>query len=185
MRDVATAFCFFGLILGARYSPARELEEAEETKVERIGIYDSRAVAIAFIGSQVYEETAGKEMAAKMAEYREAQAEGNTERVGELKAWGKAQQALLHKQGFSTAPVDNILAHISDELPRIKKRASVVLLVSKWDTETLTQYMSAERVDVTMRLVEAFKPNQKQKKSAVEIQKHDPVPLEKLKVHRH
>ncbi|MCK4249402.1 MAG: hypothetical protein KAX15_06445, partial [Candidatus Omnitrophica bacterium] len=114
-----------------------------------------------------------------------AESEGDSKRVEELKAWGEAQQALLHKQGFSTAPVDDILEHITDQLPEIKKSANVELLVSKWDTKTLAEYKLAEHVDVTMRLVEAFKPNEKQKKSAIEIQKHDPVPLEKMKDHKH
>ena len=149
-----------------------------------IGIYDSRAIVVAFVGSEVYKATAGKKMV-EMVEYKKAESEGDSKRVEELKAWGEAQQALLHKQGFSTAPVDDILEHITDQLPEIKKSANVELLVSKWDTKTLAEYKLAEHVDVTMRLVEAFKPNEKQKKSAIEIQKHDPVPLEKMKDHKH
>lgn len=151
----------------------------------RIGTYDSRAVAVGFVGSEVYKATAGKKLADMMAEYKRAQADGDTKRVEELKAWGEAQQTLLHKQGFSTAPVDDILDHINDQLPEIKKQANVGILVSKWDKKTLTKHKSAERVDVTMNLIEAFRPNDQQKKSAIEIQKHDPVPLEKMKGHKH
>jgi len=160
-------------------------EDATPKNIKRIGIYDSRAIAVAFVGSEVYNSTAGKTMAEKMAEYKRAEAEGDQEKIAKLKAWGGAQQALLHKQGFSTASVDDILEHIKVQLPEIKKQADVDLLISKWDEKTLEEHQSAERVDVTMQLVEAFKPNEKQKKSAIEIQKHDPVPLEKLKSHKH
>lgn len=160
-------------------------ERSATTPVTRIGTYDSRSVAIAFVGSEVYKATAGKKLADMMTEYKKAEAAGDTKRVEELKAWGEAQQALLHRQGFSTAPVDDILGYISEELPQIKKQANIDLLVSKWDTKALAKHKTAERVDVTMSLVAAFRPNEKQKKSAIEIQKHDPVPLKKMKEHKH
>lgn len=164
---------------------AASAEDENPKDIKRIGVYDSRAIAVAFVGSEVYNATAGKELARKMAEFKKAEAEGDQEKVAELKAWGEAQQVLLHKQGFSTAPVDDILEHIEGQLPEIKKQADVELLVSKWDEKTLQEHKSAERVDVTMRLIEALKPNEKQKKSAIEIQKHDPVPLDKMKDHKH
>ena len=177
----------FALALFAQIGCAEtsKLQKNAVTSVTRIGTYDSRAIAIAFVGSEIYKATAGKKMADMMVEYRKAESKGDKTRVEELKAWGEAQQALLHKQGFSTAPIDDILEHITDQLPKIKKQANVEVLVSKWNTKMLTEHKLAEHVDVTMRLVEAFKPNEKQKKSAIEIQKHDPVPLEKMKGHKH
>ena len=59
------------------------------------------------------------------------------------------------------------------------------MLISKWNKQALAKHKLAEQVDITMLLVEAFKPNQKQKKSAIEIQKQKPVPLEKMKGHKH
>lgn len=159
--------------------PPSEREHAS-TPVTRIGTYDSRAIAVAFCGSEVYKATFGKKLADMMAKYKEAKAAGDKKRVEELEAWGEAHQALAHKQAFSTAPVDDILDHINNQLLAIKKQANVGLLVSKWDKKTLAKHKSAARVDVTMKLIEAFKPNNKQKKSAIEIQKHDPVPLEKI-----
>lgn len=160
-------------------------ETAAADEAVRIGVYDSRSVAIAFVGSEVYQKTRGKLLASKMGERRRAKEEGNRKKVAELEAWGKAQQERLHQQGFSTAPVDDILALIKDRLPAIRKEARVEHLVSKWDRETLQGLAGAEQVDVTMQLIEAFEPNEKQKKSAVEIQKHEPVPLEEMKNHDH
>lgn len=140
----------------------------------RIGIYDSRAIAIAGIS--------GKDLRERLnhmkAEYEKAKAEGNQKRVQELKAEGIAGQNRLHKQGFSTAPVDDILAYIKNSLPEIRQKARVEAIVSKWDKETLAKYKDAELVDVTMALVDAFHPNEKQRKYAVEIQKHAPIPLD-------
>ena len=156
----------------------RESAPARARTKERIGVYDSRAIAVAFIGSPVYRASDGKKLAEMKADYDKAKAEGNQERVAELEAWGKGRQALLHKQGFSTAPVDNILEQIRDRLPAIKQKAGVGVLVSKWDKDTLAKHPSAECVDVTMELIDAFNPNERQRRSAVEIQKHKPIPLD-------
>lgn len=180
-------FLFCGLMLFAQVGCVKipESKKEADTPMTRIGTYDSRAIAVAFVGSEVYNDTVGETMAEMMEEYRKAESEGDKKRVEELRSWGKAQQALRHKQGFSTAPVDDILEHITDQLPAIKRQANVELLVSKWDTKTLARHKSAQHVDVTMLLVETLKPNEKQKKSAIEIQKHDPVPLQEMERREH
>jgi hypothetical protein len=98
--------------------------------------------------------------------------------VARLEAEGKAQQEMAHKQAFSTAPVDDILAHITNSLPEIRKTAGVTAIVSKWDQTQLKRHPGAVTVDVTMKLVDAFQPKERQRKSAIEIQKHKPIPLE-------
>jgi len=184
MTIFAKSVFFFVLVAAFAQAETSEPQKKADSLSTRIGIYDSRAIAVAFVGSEVFKAIVGKKMADMMAEYKKAGSEGDEKRVEELKAWGEAQQALLHKQGFSTAPVDDILGHITDRLPEIKKQAKVDMLLSKWNTQALAKHKQAEQVDVTMLLVEAFKPNEKQKKSAIEIQKHEPVPLEKMKGHK-
>jgi hypothetical protein len=156
-------------------------EKTQPAKILRIGTFDSRSIAVGFIGSEVYKSTAGKVLLEKVAAYKKAKASGDKEMMKKLNAWGVDQQYLLHQQAFSTAPVDNILKHIADKLPKIKKQANLDLLVSKWDKQTLDKYKSAVKVDVTLQLLDSFKPNAKQKKSALEIRKHEPLPLSKIK----
>ena len=116
---------------------------------ERIGVYDSRAIAVAFAGSKIF----NKWMFEQKAEL----------------------QKLMHNQGFSTAPMDNILEQIKDRLPAIKEKAGVGVLVSKWDKDTLAKHPSDEFIDVTRELVGAFNPNGRQRTSVIEIQKHKPI----------
>ena len=54
---------------------------------------------------------------------------------GEPEVWARRKQS--HRQGFSTAPVDEILEHIKDDLPKIAKKAGVGSIISKWDEEAL------------------------------------------------
>lgn len=150
------------------------------TSSQKIGVYDSRAIAIAFVGSEVYKQTIGRELDEKMEEMRRAQASGNTRRIEELNAWGKSQQARMHQQGFSTAPVDDILDHIDDKLPAILRSSGVAELISKWDSKSLANYNSSQFVDVTMLLVSAFQPSDKQFRSAIDIQKQIPVSSDQL-----
>jgi len=176
MKTVGCMVCVVGLCVVAVLA-----EEPAATRSDaklRVGVYDSRAIAVAFVNSAAYKASDGKKLAEMNAEHDKAKAEGNQKRVAELEAWGKAQQALLHKQGFSTAPVDDILKHIKDQMPEIAKAAVVGPIVSKWDKQALAKYKSAELVDVTMALVNAFHPTEKQKQWAIEIQKQDPIPLE-------
>jgi hypothetical protein len=144
----------------------------------RVGVYDSRAIAVAFGNSEAWKATVGKQLAAMRVEYNAAKAAGNQERVAELEAQSKAQQTLLHKQGFSTAPVDDILKNIQDKIPEIAKTAGVGPIVSKWDKDALAKYKSPELVDVTMPLVNAFHPTERQLKFAIDIQTQAPISLE-------
>lgn len=138
---------------------------------ERIGVYDSRAVAIGYAGSPFQLE----KMRIRKAQLDQAQKAGDTKAVTRLKAEGQAWQTTLHQQGFGTAPVDDILNHVSGELPKIQKDAGVTRLVSKWNKPELKRYPGADRIDVTMMLVDAFRPSETQRTRAIEIQQKPPV----------
>ena len=152
---------------------------SEATKKEvRLGVYDSRAVAVAYVHSNWLE----REMKAKMAEMKKAKTEGDTKKIEKLEEWGKAHQAKIHRQGFSTAPVDDILEHIKDSLPGIIADANVVELVSKWDKKTLNSYRQAKLVDVTDKITALFKPNKKGLDAIEQMKEEKPIPLWKLKM---
>lgn len=137
---------------------------------ERIGIYDSRAVAVAYAGSALQVKT----FEDLKVQLKKARAAGDAKEVSRLEAEGPAWQAALHRQGFGTAPVDDLLAHIASDLPKIQEAAGVTALVSKWNKPELEKHRQAEQVDVTMQLVDAFHPNETQRKRALEIQKRKP-----------
>ena len=163
-----------GLVLATVTGMAKESGTKTSDAKMRVGTYDSRAIAVAFVGSEAF----SKWMANLKTESDKAKAEGNQKLVAELEAEAQAQQKRLHKQAFSTAPVDNILEHIKDKMSEIAKAAGVGPIVSKWDKDALAKYKSAELVDVTMALVEALHPNERQLKIAKEIQKNSPIPIE-------
>lgn len=147
--------------------------QPEKTKV-RIGTFDSRAVAIAYAHSDWNSER----LKSKMAEMEKAKAAGDTKKIEELEAWGQAQQDKLHKQGFGTASVCDLLEHIKDDIPKIAKEKGVDVIVSKWDI--VYQNPEIEMIDITDEIVKPFNPNEKALKSIRAIQNHPPVSQEVL-----
>jgi Skp family chaperone for outer membrane proteins len=149
----------------------------EEASFLRIGVFDSRAVAIAYARSEPFR----KRIDDMKAEHRKATEAGNEERARELATAGPELQDMLHKQGFSTWPVDNILAEIEDAIPDIAEKAGVDVIVSKWNV--VYQKPGVELVNITDFMVKPFHPNEDTMKILAEIQKQSPVPLDELTTH--
>lgn len=156
---------------------AEQLEQNTIGAKVRVGTFDSRAVAIAYGRSNAHR----RHIEELTAEYEKAKATGDEKRVKELEAEGPAQQELLHKQGFSTWPVDNILEKIKGEMPEIAKHAGVDVIVCKWDI--VYQRPGIEFIDITDVLVRQFDPDEETLKILRELQKQDPVPIEEFEKH--
>ena len=73
-------------------------QENTDAFVRRIGIYDSRSVAIAFVGSDVF----NRWMAPVYEELKQAKADNDQAAIRRLEKTGRARQNQLHMQGFST-----------------------------------------------------------------------------------
>jgi len=169
---VALAVAIAAIAVYAAAQPAPH--PAAENATERIGTYDSRAIVVAYAGSQFQKAT----MNDLVSRQQKAKKAGDEKEVARLEAEGRAWQAQLHRQGFGTAPVDDLLAHIANEVPRIQQDAGVTRLISKWNKPELQKHPSAAQIDVTMTLVDAFHPSELQRKRALEIQMKPPVKLE-------
>ncbi len=124
----------------------------------RIGVYDSRALAVAFAGSKAFED----ELKPLMASYRSAESAGNKDEMAKADAKIKDIQARLHKQAFQGSAVDEIVATIPDALRSITEREHLQAIVAKSDKATLERYSNAAQVDVSMELIEALHPNTRQ-----------------------
>ena len=136
---------------------AAGLFSVPEEKPVRVGTFDSRALAVAYTPSAHFK--------AWLAEVRER----NDEKAG------LARQALMHKQGFSTMPVDDILAVIADDLPGVAEKAGVDVIVSKWRIAYMRD--DVEFVDVTDLLVQLFEPDERVLKTVKEMKDVAPLPL--------
>jgi polyhydroxyalkanoate synthesis regulator phasin len=144
---------------------------------ERIGTYDSRAVAYAHFSSEAHQRKINDLVTAAKA----ARAAGETNRLQEIEAALKQEQETIHLQSFSTAPVDEVLAEMNERVAQIRKETGVTVLVSMWDEKNLKEHPGAERIDVTELLLRDFKLTEKQKKVIDDLRKQRPLPLEQAK----
>ena len=140
----------------------------------RIGLFDSRAVAIAYGNSELFSQRLSK----LTAEHDKAEEAGSEERVKEVEFKLQALQHLAHQQAFSTGSVANILENMKDALPKIAKEAGVSIIVSKW--EVAHRDSSLEAVDVTSQLVQQFNPDERALKWIEDLQGQEPFPIEEI-----
>lgn len=142
-----------------------------ESSVIRVGVFDSRAVAIAYSSSDFNKEY----LSGLRAEYELCRSRCDEYRIQEIEQRARARDARLHKQSFSTAPVDDILALIEDDLRVIAEHAGVGLIVSKW--RVAYQGPDVEPVDITELIVDPFNPGENALRKIRELPFHDPLPL--------
>ncbi len=124
----------------------------EKKKLLRVGVYDSRAIPMAYTHSEY-----GKDFMPKLSrEKREAELKGDIKKAQELGEELHQQGLKKHKQVFSTAPVQDLLKVIEKKIPEVAKQTGVDLIVSKWQVDYLAS--DAEVVDVTLEMAQAFEP---------------------------
>lgn len=145
-----------------------------QTNKLRIGVYDSRAIAIAYGNSPAFQDS----LKSVRAEYEKARAEKNDKRMKEIDARMQLGQRRMHEQGFSIGSVAGIMATVKDALPAVAKKAGVQLLVSKWEVNY--QLSDVELVDVTDDLVALFHPNEKVLGWVKSCKEKKPLPIEEI-----
>ena len=161
-------------MLAAVVSCGGPLAAAQDAKPLRIGVFDSRAVALAYGNSDEFRRI----VHGMRADYDTAKAAKDDSRAQELETEGQWSQVRLHQQTFSTAPVGGILAKVRDKLPAIAAQAGVSLIVSKWEVQFQTT--AVETVDVTQPIVKLFNPSDRVLAWIAQMKTQDPIPFEKL-----
>ena len=117
-RIIGVAACIFA---GSVQAAAPVNTSAPHAPGTRIGTYDSRSIAVAYAGSAAQRAV----MDPLKAAFQKAKQEGNQAEMDKLQAQGRALQEQAHRQGFGTAPVDDLLEKIADALPEIRRVAGV------------------------------------------------------------
>ena len=161
------------VLLAGALIPALATHAQTARPLCRIGVFDSRAVALAWGRSDE-----GMRVVKQMAEYDKAKAANNEKRMKELDQEGQWRQVRMHQLVFSTGPVADILAKVKDKLAEIARQERVTAIVSKW--ELPYSEPGTELVDVTLPLVKLFNPSEQVLKYVEEMKNQTPVPFDKL-----
>lgn len=135
----------------------------------RVGVYESRAIAVAY-GRSKYNKVADELLEQKRA----ADAAGDDKRVARIKAEGERRQRQLHRQAFGRAPVDDLLVHVKDGLPEVLRKTNVSVIAQR----VVAAAPGVEQVDVTDELVALYDPTEKTLKHIDALRRHPPAELE-------
>jgi hypothetical protein len=168
-----TRFVASGAVVLGVLSGAIAVAQPKE-KPLRVGVYDSRAIAVAWGNSAEFR----KSLDGVTADYKKAKEAKDDKRVKEIEAKMKLQQRRAHEQGFSSGSVATIMAKIKDSLPAVAKKAGVDVIVSKWELNY--QSPDVKVVDVTDDLVALFHVSEKGLGWAKDIRNHPPLPIEQI-----
>ena len=150
--------------------PLAATAEGEVSGKLRVGVYDSRGVAIAY--GQCGEFKA--KIDEMKAEHAAAKAAGDTVRAKELGEEGPWLQERMHMQGFGNLPVDDILEGREEMIAKVAESTGVDVIAPSvaWMGD------GVEIVDVTEALAIAFGMDEEEAKELVgELRKVEPVTL--------
>jgi len=121
-----------------------------ESKKIRVGVYDNRAIAMAYFGSEY------NVFLKKRAEHHEALAAGDSTKAQELTEWVEKFQRQIHFQGFCRVPVDDLLLLVKEKIAKVAEANNIDLI--GWYPD----YTNAdvEVIDITDELVALFNPSE-------------------------
>jgi hypothetical protein len=148
-----------------------------QTNKLRVGVYDSRAVAVAWGNSAEFKAV----MKPIEAEFKQAKEAKDEKRAKEIDDQMKLRQRRAHEQAFSTGSVAPIMGTVQAHLPGVAKQAGVQIIVSKWELNH--QSVEIEVVDVTDKIVALFHVSERGLKWCQEIPKTKPLSIDQITEH--
>ena len=161
------------LLLTLGLTPAGQSAPEAGAKL-RVGVYDSRAIAIAYGNSEF------NEVVKVRKEYDKAKAAGDKKRIEELEEWGPRHQRQLHRQGFGRVPVTDLLEHVRDRLPEVAQKTGVDVIAFECN------YLGpgVEEVDITLELAMLFNPSKKALGWIEDMKDVEPLDLDEIEKHQ-
>jgi len=177
LADFLVTIALLGLVLLPALVPSQAAgeqgsreQQTDRRPAVRIGTYDSRAVAVAYVRS----ELSARQMKELKRQHGDAVKANDQKRIEQLNDQGEAMQIRLNLQGFSTAPIDDVLDTVRDRLPQVARQKDVIVITRIADHHD----GSVELVDVTDELVALFGPNDQTLKIIRELRMQPPVAIE-------
>ena len=140
----------------------------------KIGIYDSRVIALAYYRS----EQQMARLQAIRTEHMKAKSENNQDKIKELEKEGPWTQVRMHQQVFSTAGISHITTQIQEPLKQLAQDAGVIIIISKWEMPYLAA--TAEIIDLTVPIAKLFNPDEQTLKIMEAMKIQEPVPFDQL-----
>lgn len=166
-RRAVMAFFLAACVVMTALSLGVHRADAQTNAKHRVGVYDNRAIAVAFAHSRLK----GEGMTQWKARYDKAERDGDEKEMARVKQAMDRMQWLTHRQGFGRASVDEAMSHVKGQLAEVAKQANVDLIV--WNPDFVGD--SVETVDLTDQIVALFDPNERVLDIVASLKKSEPV----------
>jgi len=160
----------------SKSSSGKGAEQTERSPI-RIGIFDSRAIAVAHAHSKYNENV----IQGLMKKRNKAKEKGDTKRVAELEKQGEKLQDKMHRQGFGKANVDDLLEPVKKHLDKVAEKANVDIIAD----DTVFTGPGVETIDITNEMVALFDPSPRTLKTVEELKKHKPLAMDQFPLEDH
>ncbi len=144
-------------------------EEMNAQTTQKIGTFDSRAVAIAYYNSKDFKNT----IESSMLDMKTAKEKGDKKAIAKIERENSLRQAMMHEQGFGRGSINNIIDLVKDKIAVLAKNENLTTIVSKW--EVVYSGADVKLVDITEKIVDLFEPNERMKQMTKEVLKSEPV----------
>jgi hypothetical protein len=139
-----------------------------------VGVFDSRAIAVAYAASSFHE----KYLEGVRARAAGAKAKGDAKKLAEINRDMEQRQRDFHLMAFGTDSVKELLEPVKGKLPAVAKAAGVDLIVSQW--EVAFRNPDTKVVDLTSALVSLYNPSEKTLGYVRDLKDKAPVPRDTL-----
>lgn len=141
----------------------------QQKQALRLGVYDSRAVYVAWFNSPLAESP----IPALQKRMKDAKERNDSKAVAACEREGLLRQAMSHERGFGTGSIRAIMTRLATQLEQIVATEKLDLVVSKWELN----YAGADvvTVDITEKIIAAIGVPEKMKNIAREMENHPPV----------
>lgn len=153
--------------------------EQEKRPLLRVGVYDSRGIAIAYVHSKYSQH----EIQTLFDIVHKAEAEGDTKTAQKTREKAEFMQKKGHLQGFGTMPVHDYFEPVKDQLPALAAACGVDVIVSKWEFDYLAPDAAVK--DITEELVALYEPNDKALNWIRQMKDIAPLPEKEILEHEH
>ncbi len=139
------------------------------TKPEITAIYDSRCIAVAYYRSQIHADL--------LKEWTTQHDAGDEKVKKEVNEKANKMQQLAHLQGFSTEPVDELLARFQPQIEQIMATHNATAICSCW----LYKGDIKNTIDITDELAALYNPDEQTLNIIAKMKDVKPLPKWKVK----
>ena len=144
------------------------IEKSYSQNKIRVGIYDSRFIAVAYYNSKYF-----KLMPEVTQKMKTAKEKNDTTEMSNINKEMSLRQRFIHEQGFGKGSVCYIIEEMKDKISELAKNEKLNIIVSKWELNF--KGSNVEIIDITEKIANLYEPTNNIKEMIKDFNNNEPV----------